>query len=169
MTGTSLARLALLTLLLAAPQVLRAQTCSLAALQWMAGTWLNSANPSGAQERWAVAPGDVLMGSGWEFPPGKTGYAEFMTIRSDGPTIALFLRHFGGDLARAWEEPTAPMVFNASDCADHSVLFNGQGEHAGERMRYSRSGDALTIVADFLHHGTPQHVEWHMTRSPDPG
>jgi hypothetical protein len=58
------------------------------------------------------------------------------------------------------------MVFNASDCADHSVLFNGQGEHAGERMRYSRSGDSLTIVADFLHHGTPQHVEWHMTRSP---
>jgi hypothetical protein len=145
----------------------RAATCSLATLAWMAGTWRNSENPDGAQERWVVAPGQVLMGSSWEFPPGKSGYAEIMTIRPDGADVAMILRHFDGGLAHAREERATPMVFTASDCTAQSVLFSGQGAQAGEQMRYTRSADALLIAADFLHHGTPQHIEWHMKRSGD--
>jgi hypothetical protein len=168
MLKTGLATLtSLLVLMLLAPQAARAESCSLGDLGWLAGSWRNSANPSGAQERWVVAPGHVLMGSSWEFPPGQSGYAEIMTIRPAGEALAMFLRHFDGGLARAWEERTAPMVFNASDCSKDSALFSGQGDHTGERMRYTRSGSALLIVADFLHHGTPQHVEWHMERFGD--
>ena len=154
--------LALLAGALACTQTALAQPCTLAGLHWMAGTWLNSQDASGAQERWVVAPGEVLMGSAWEFSKGQAGYAEVMTIRQDGDGLSMLLRHFDGGLARAWEEPTAPMVFAASDCAAHSATFSGQGAHAGERMTYTRSSDELLIVADFLHHGQPHHEEWHM-------
>lgn len=154
--------LALLAGVLACQQTALALPCTLAGLHWMAGTWLNSEDASGAQERWAVAPGDALMGSAWEFPKGHAGYAEVMAIRQDGDGISMFLRHFDGGLARAWEEPTAPMVFAASDCGASTATFSGQGGHAGERMTYTRSSDQLLIVADFLHQGKPHHEEWHM-------
>jgi|HubBroStandDraft_3_1064219.scaffolds.fasta_scaffold45281_3 hypothetical protein len=154
--------LALLAGVLARQPAALAQPCTLAGLHWMAGTWLNSQDTSGAQERWVVAPGEVLMGSAWEFPKGHAGYAEVMAIRQDGDGISMFLRHFDAGLARAWEEPTAPMVFAASDCGASTATFSGQGAHAGERMTYTRSSDALLIVADFLHQGKPHHEEWHM-------
>jgi hypothetical protein len=157
--------LSVVLLVLAASPASHAGTCSLRTLTWLAGTWRNSENPDGAQERWVIAPGQVLMGSSWEFPPGKSGYAEIMTIRPEGAEPAMILRHFDGGLAHAWEEREAPMVFTATDCTGQSVLFSGQGAQAGEQMKYTRGGDSLLIAADFLHHGTPQHIEWHMQRS----
>ncbi len=77
----------------------------------------------------------------------------------------MLLRHFDGGLNRAWEERGAPMVFKASSCAHNTASFEGQGEHAGERMSYRRSGKHLAIVADFLHHGVPDQEEWHMIRA----
>jgi len=156
-----------LAALLANSSATAAEPCSLAALNWLAGSWLNAADPMGAQERWALAPGGVLMGSAWEFPKGKAGYAEIMTIRSDADTVSMLLRHFDGGLSHAWEERSVPMVFAASDCGINTVVFSGQGEHAGERMTYTRSADALLIVADFLHHGVPDHEEWRMNRAKD--
>jgi hypothetical protein len=114
-----------------------------------------------------MAPNGILMGSAWEFPPAKSGYAEVMTVRPDGDSISMFLRHFDGGLKNAWEERGAPMVFTASSCERDSVVFDGRGDHAGEHMSYRRSGNKLTIVADFLHHGTPDHEEWHMVRVGD--
>jgi hypothetical protein len=140
-------------------------SCHLTDLGWMAGDWRNSADPARAQERWALAPGGVLMGSSWEFPTGKSGYAEIMTIRLYGESIAMFLRHFDGGLKGAWEERNAPMVFQLASCELDTANFEGQGEHSGERMSYRRSGDKLLIVADFLHHGMPDHEEWHMNRA----
>jgi hypothetical protein len=139
--------------------------CQLADLGWMAGDWHNAADPARAQERWTLAPDGVLMGNSWEFPPGKSGYAEIMTVRSDGESISMFLRHFDGGLKRAWEERSAPMVFQLSSCERNVANFEGQGDHTGERMSYRRSGKNLMIVADFLHHGTPDHEEWHMIRA----
>jgi hypothetical protein len=157
----------LLVGILAIPLKAAAQPCTLPAMSWMAGTWLNSADPKGSQERWVIAPGDVLMGSAWEFPAGHAGYAEVMTIRTDGNRIAMFLRHFDGGLRQAWEERAAPMVFAASSCAADTAVFDGEGEHAGEHLTYTRAGGTLHIVADFLHHGKADHEEWHMLRSSD--
>lgn len=125
MIRNSTKALAGLAILAIAPMVhAQSQPCALMDIAWMAGSWHNAANPDRAQETWSLAPNGVLMGSAWEFPPGKTGFAEIMTVRSDGDS----------------------------------------GDHAGERMSYRRSGNKLTIVADFLHHGTPDHEEWHMIR-----
>jgi hypothetical protein len=152
---------------LAASSAAHAQPCALPALGWMAGNWLNIDTPKSAQERWTIAPGDVLMGSSFEFPKGKAGYAEIMTIRGDGAAISMVLRHFDGGLATAWEDKAAPMVFAAARCDTDTVTFDGQGDHAGEHMTYTRAGDTLHIGADFLHHGVPIHAEWHMIRAAD--
>jgi hypothetical protein len=128
----------------------------------MAGNWQNAADPQGAQERWVIAPNDVLMGSSFEFPKSGAGYAELMTVRREGDAIAMMLRHFDGGLRRAWEEREAPMVFNASSCDSNSAVFDGQGTHAGEHLTYKRDGKKLHIIGDFLHRGKPDHEEWAM-------
>jgi len=140
----------------------QAAPCSLAGLGWMAGSWHNAKDPKGAQERWVVAPNNVLMGSSWEFPQGQSGFAEVMTIKEDGNATSMVLRHFDGGLRKAWEERDAPMVFSAANCNRNTVVFDGQGDHAGEHMTYRRSGESLLIIGDFLHHGTPDHEEWQM-------
>jgi hypothetical protein len=145
----------------------QADPCSLSGLSWMAGTWRNTGDPQGAQERWAIAPQNVLMGTSWDFPNGKSGYAEIMTIKEDGENISLVLRHFDGGLKRAWEEREAPMVFNVASCARNSVVFDGQGDHSGEHLTYRRTGRNLLIVGDFIHRGTPDHEERHMIRTGD--
>jgi hypothetical protein len=153
--------------LTALAQHAHAEPCDLSMLKWLAGTWHNTENPTGAQERWAIAPGDVLMGTAWEFPPGKSGYAEITTIRKDGAAVSMLLRHFDGGLSRAWEDREAPMVFTATECGQQTVSFAGQGEHTGEHMSYTRKGEELHIVADFLHQGKSVHVEWHMLKGGD--
>jgi hypothetical protein len=154
----------LMILVVASVSHAQSHGCALSDLSWMAGLWHNASDPERAQERWALAPNGVLMGSSWEFPPGKSGFAEIMTVRPNGDSISMFLRHFDGGLKSAWEERGAPMVFTASHCERDNALFDGQEDHAGEHMSYRRSGKKLTIVADFLHHGTPDHEEWHMIR-----
>jgi hypothetical protein len=59
------------------------------------------------------------------------------------------------------------MIFTAARCTDGSVVFDGEGDHAGEHLTYQRTGNDLLITGDFLHHGTADHEEWHMTRSGD--
>jgi Domain of unknown function (DUF6265) len=155
----------LATLILAGACRAQAHPCTLKDLGWMAGSWHNSADPERAQERWTLAPDSILMGSAWEFPPGKAGFAEIMSVRPDGQGVSMFLRHFDVGLKSAWEERGSPMVFTASSCMQNAAVFDGQGDHTGEHMAYRRSGDMLSITADFLHHGTPDHQEWQMIRA----
>jgi hypothetical protein len=164
-SGKRLATLILLCAAAASHSQSPPHPCMLSDMAWMAGSWYNKADPTRAQERWALAPDGVLMGSSWEFPQGKAGFAEIMTVRRDGESLSMFLRHFDGGLKAAWEERGAPMVFTASSCGRNTVIFDGQGDHAGEHMAYRRSGNELSIVADFLHHGTPDHEEWRMVRA----
>jgi len=150
---------------LALVSVSQAAPCALPELRWMAGSWHNAKDPARAQERWVVAPLDVLMGSSWEFPQGKSGYAEIMTVKQNGDAITMLLRHFDGGLTRAWEERDAPMIFKASACEKSSVVFDGQGDHEGEHLTYKRSGAHLLIIGDFLHKGVPDHEEWQMIKA----
>jgi hypothetical protein len=90
-----------------------------------------------------------------------------MTVRQDGGDIVMVLRHFDGGLKRAWEERDAPMLFKAASCGATSAVFDGQGDHTGEHLTYERKGDALHIIGDFIHHGTPSRVEWRMVKTGD--
>jgi hypothetical protein len=131
----------------------------------MAGGWRTAADPASSQERWALAPGGVLMGSSFEMQKDGTGYAEIMTVRQDGASMVL--RHFDIGLTKAWEERAAPMVFVSASCEGTSAVFDGQGDHQGEHLTYKRTGDSLAIVGDFLHHGKPDHEEWQMVLGKD--
>ena len=102
-----------------------------------------------------------------EIKKDGTGYAEAMTVRQDGASINMILRHFDVDLRKAWEERTAPMIFTAASCEGTSAIFDGQGDHAGEHLTYKRTAEGLTIIGDFLHHGKPVHVEWKMIAGKD--
>jgi hypothetical protein len=144
-----------------------ASVCSLTGLAWIAGTWRDVSDPERSQERWVAAPDHVLMGTAWEFPKGKAGYAELMTLRPSGNAVSMYLRHFDGALSKAWEEREAPMVFEAASCENASAVFEGRDDHAGERLSYSRAGNRLTIIGNFLHQGKPVRMEWHMRRGPD--
>jgi hypothetical protein len=154
-------------LLTASVSLSHAAECSLTGLAWMAGNWHNTTDPQRAQERWVIAPDSILMGSSWEIPKGKMGFAEVMTVRPNANAISMYLRHFDGALSGAWEERNAPMVFTAVNCDASSAVFDGQGDHAGEHITYKRTGDSLLIIGDFLHHGTPSRMEWRMTRAGD--
>ena len=151
----------------ASAQPAHATVCSLESLAWIAGNWRDLADPQRSQERWVLAPDHVLMGTAWEFPAGKGGYAELMTLRLNGSAVSMFLRHFDGALGKAREERDAPMVFAATRCEGSSAVFDGQADHAGEHLSYSRSGANLNIVGNFLHQGKPVHMEWHMAKAPD--
>jgi Domain of unknown function (DUF6265) len=157
----------LLPLLLCGPAALAAG-CAPGAVSWMAGRWQDAANPKGSREQWSIAPGGVLMGSGWSFPgDGKGGFAEIMTVRPEGETLKMVLRHFDVALGRAWEEREAPMEFVASQCSARSAVFEGSGARAGERLTYEVTAGGLDITGDFLHQGKPVQVKWHMLRSAD--
>jgi Domain of unknown function (DUF6265) len=103
-------------LLTASVSLSHAAECSLTGLAWMAGNWHNTTDPQRAQERWVIAPDSILMGSSWEIPKGKMGFAEVMTVRPNANAISMYLRHFDGALSGAWEERNAPMVFTAVNC-----------------------------------------------------
>jgi hypothetical protein len=134
---------------LALVSISQAAPCALPELRWMAVSWHNAKDPARA----------------WEFPPGRSGYAEIMTVKQDGDAITMLLRHFDGGLTRAWEERDAPMVFKASVCEKSSVVFDGHGDHEGEHLTYKRSGAHLLIIGDFLHKGVPDHEEWQMIKA----
>ncbi len=154
--------IAVVALILTASAAAHAAPCTLTGLSWMASDWRNANDPAGSQERWTLAPGGILMGSSFEAHNDGTGYAEVMTVRQDGSSINMVLRHFDLGLSKAWEEQTAPMIFIAASCEDRSAIFDGQGTHAGEHLTYRRTSEGLTIIGDFLHHGKPSHVEWKM-------
>jgi len=107
------------------------------------------------------------MGSSWTFPKKGAGFAEVMTITREGDQVLMRLRHFDRGIKAAWEEKSAPMIFALTKCEDHSAVFSGAENHAGERLTYTRSAASLTIVGDFIHDGSPLRLEFHLKKISD--
>lgn len=143
-----------------------AAPCTLAGLQWMAGAWRDTEETNVlTEERWVVAPGGRLVGSSWRLhsdTPG--GVIESMIITMENGTPTMRIRHFDSTLAHAREEKDAPMVFVASNCGTDSVVLDGTGSQAGEHFTYSRDGDNLKFVGDFIHDGKAVRAEAHFSK-----
>jgi len=146
----------------------QAAPCRLADLRWMAGVWRADTADTQSEERWASGPGDRLMGTSWALHPGRPGgVIEAETIQADAAgAVTVALRHFTADLASAWEDKTAPMIFAAADCEADRVVFDGRGDHAGEHITYERGADAMTFTGDFLHGGKAVRVVIRFVRGP---
>jgi hypothetical protein len=145
-----------------------AASCTLADLQWMAGTWRDTEETNVAtEERWVVGPGGRLIGSSWRLhsdTPG--GVLESMVVTMDGGAPTMRLRHFDSTLSHAREEKDAPMVFVVSNCSANRVVLDGKGPQTGEHFTYSRDGDKLDFVGDFIHDGKPVRAEAHFVIEP---
>jgi hypothetical protein len=111
-----------------------AAPCTLPGLKWMAADWHNSVNPNGAQGRWNIAPGGVLIGSAFESRLEGKGHAEIMTVRQDSGSIRWFCVISTGHSVGPGKSGAAPMVFVASNCDGASAVFDGQDDHAGEHL-----------------------------------
>jgi hypothetical protein len=145
-----------------------AAPCQLPDLHWLVGDWRDDTADTQSEERWVAGPWDRLMGSSWSLHTNRPGgVVEAETIQANqAGAITLTLRHFSADLALSWEDKLSPMTFVAADCQPNTVVFAGQGDHAGEHMTYKRAGDTMTFTGDFLHGGKPvQDVEV-FTRGP---
>lgn len=138
----------------------QADSCRLAELGWMAGTWVSQSSDEASEERWVAASGARLMGSSWALhPSGPGGLVEIESLLADPDgRVRLRVRHFGPALDHPWEAPDAPMTFAATRCGPADLDLTGEDGHAGERIRYQRTGDVMTFTGDFLHQGKPVEV-----------
>ena len=53
-----------------------------------------------------------------------------------------------------------------SGAAADSVVLDGKGPQSGERFTYSRQGESLKFVGDFIHGGVPVRAEAHFAKIP---
>jgi len=145
-----------------------AAPCTLADLQWMAGTWRDTEEANVlTEERWVIGPGGRLVGSSWRLHTDtEGGVIESMIVTMENGAPTMRLRHFDSTLSHAREEKDAPMVFVGSNCGANSVVLDGTGPQTGEHFTYSRDGDTLKFVGDFIHDGKPVRAEAHFANKP---
>src|SRR5580658_4508043 len=155
--------------LLVCAQPVRSSPCTLAALQWMAGTWRAQTATTESEERWVKSPGGRLMGSSWLLhtdTPG--GVIEAMALVEDDGRPVMRLRHFDSTLGHAREDKDAPMLFVTASCTANSVTLDGTGDQAGEHFTYTREGNRMKFVGEFIHGGKPIRVELEFTGGAPP-
>jgi hypothetical protein len=132
----------------------------------LAGTWHDNEEANVlTEERWVVGLGGRMIGSSWRLHSDSDGgvlESMFIAMENGAPTMRI--RHFDSTLAHAREEKDAPMIFVASKCGDDSVVLDGTGPQAGEHFTYTRDGDTLTFVGNFLQDGKPIRAEAHFDK-----
>jgi len=143
------------------PVSVSAAPCTLGDLHWMAGTWRDTSEPNvSVEERWVEAPNGRLAGSSWRLHSDTpNGVIESLLIEIQNGVPTMMLRHFDATLAHAREDKDSPMVFVSSQCSANLAVFDGTGSQAGEHITYSRVGDKLTFIGDFIHDGKPFRAE----------
>jgi hypothetical protein len=51
------------------------------------------------------------------------------------------------------------MLFAVASCTANSVTLDGTGDQAGEHFIYTREGNRMKFVGEFIHGGQPMRVE----------
>ena len=78
-------------------------TASLEDLDWIVGSWEGTAFGGIAEEVWAPASGNSMMGMFKLISDGDVYFYELMTIVEQEGTLMMRLKHFNNDLT-GWEE-----------------------------------------------------------------
>ena len=99
-------------------------TASLEDLDWIVGSWEGTAFGGIAEEVWAPASGNSMMGMFKLISDGDVYFYELMTIVEQEGTLMMRLKHFNNDLT-GWEEKDDTVDFPLVKVSENKVYFAG--------------------------------------------
>lgn len=97
---------------------------SLADLSWIVGSWEGTAFGGIAEEVWAPASSNSMMGMFKLISEGGVYFYELMTIVEQEGTLMMRLKHCNNDLT-GWEEKDETVDFPLVKVSENKVFFAG--------------------------------------------
>ena len=131
-----------------------AQSPRVAALDWMAGTWVAESEREKVTETW-LGPGNGLM------------VAANLTTRPNGRKSFEFLRIADGEGGYSYFASPGgktPVEFALKEQGERRVVFENAGHDFPQRILYWREGEALVARVEGTLRGEPRSQEWRFTR-----
>jgi hypothetical protein len=125
-----------------------------AALDWMAGTWVREDARERVAESW-LGPGNGLMvAANLTTMPGGRKTFEFLRIADTAEGFSYFASPGG----------RAPVEFPMKSLADRKVVFENPAHDFPRRILYWRDGEALVARIEGSINGTARSEEWRFDR-----
>lgn len=93
-------------------------------LGWLAGYWKGSGLGGTVEEIWSAPAGGSMMGVFRLIQGDSVVFYEIMTIRPQGESLALVLKHFDADLT-GWEEREEVVIFPLLRIGATEAYFEG--------------------------------------------
>jgi Domain of unknown function (DUF6265) len=147
--------LVLLTLVQAAVPV-RAQSSSVTALAWMAGSWTGSDGRVEHEEHWTAPKGGAMVGMHRTIRDGRMVEFEFLRIDAQQGTL-VYLSMPGG------RSPATP--FTVKSLEGERVVFENAAHDFPQRVIYWKEGSDLRARIEGTIAGKERSTEWRWTRS----
>lgn len=98
---------------------------------WLAGHWEGAGLGGTNESLWSPPAGGAMMGVYRHVRDGKVVFYQFLTLKSNGETLVLSLKHFNPDMT-GWEERTQSVEFPLIRSERDALYFDG--------MTYRRKG-----------------------------
>lgn len=93
-------------------------------LAWLAGRWQGTGLGGTAEEIWSAPAGGSMMGVFRLIQDDAVVFYEIMTIRAEGESLAMVLKHFDADLT-GWEEREEVVSFPLLRIGPSEAHFEG--------------------------------------------
>lgn len=134
-----------------------AATDPLAALSWLAGTWVSEAAAGPRTiEHWLAPDGGMMLGVNRTVEHGRAVFFEYLRIVSDDAGVAYLASPLGRD---------PPTRFDLVEPSDRSVTFGNPTHDFPQRIEYAREGDQLTMTISGEEGGAARSERWTMRRA----
>jgi hypothetical protein len=118
-------------------------TAALPEVAFLAGHWAEVSEKVVSEEIWTASSGDSMTGSWRYVADGKLQSLALLSIREEGGTPVLRIRHFDADLVPREEKA---LVLKLVDKGNRYARFEGSaaGSSGPVTLVYKRDGDALS-------------------------
>lgn len=93
-------------------------------VDWLVGRWTGEAFGGHHEAVWQPPSAGSMTGLFKLMHDGRASMYEALWIVADGPSLALKLKHFNGDLT-AWEEKDQHVTFPLVRAANDTIYFSG--------------------------------------------
>jgi len=134
----------------------RAQSSSVTALAWMAGSWAGSDGRVEHEEHWTAPKGGAMVGMHRTIRDGRMVEFEFLRIEAQQGTL-VYLSMPGG------RSPATP--FTVKSLEGERVVFENAAHDFPQRVIYWKEGNDLRARIEGTIAGQDRSTEWRWTRS----